>query len=313
MNLLELCNSLLKKEFRNFYVFAGAEYTILDIYIQKVADGIGANIIETDTVDSVYRNLDRRNLFDSGKQLYLVRYDKEFLTEESIWKDIVKKLERAKATLIIKYSDLDARSKFHKTFDEYITEFQPLSVEVLTKYIKNDVDLTDKCCKYLCDITHNDYGRILLEIDKIRSLASFRSMSDMDAFKECYNYGAFYIDVEGEMFDLIDAILDRDVKSVYELLEESKERGDNPLAVISLLHTKVKTVLQIQTAGNIKNIADSTGLTGFQIKNSKPFVGRYSNSELVRFLKYIRYCDRGVKDGSIQPEMVVDYLLVNIL
>ena len=31
MNLLELCNSLLKKEFRNFYVFAGAEYTATEL------------------------------------------------------------------------------------------------------------------------------------------------------------------------------------------------------------------------------------------------------------------------------------------
>ena len=313
MNLLELRNSLTAKQFNNLYIFTGQEYTILDIYIQKVADGIGCQVTNSDFVSSVYKSLDKKDMFGSSKKVYVVKYDKEFLSSEVMWKDLEQKLKRKNNYLILKYTSLDQRSKFYKKFESKITDFQPLSVEVLTKYIKKEVDITDSCCAYLCEISNNDYGRILLDIDKVKNLAQRKNISDMDSFKECYNSNAFHIDAEGEMNDLVDAIMDRDIKGTYELLSESKQRNDNPLAIISFLHNKVRCLLQLQTAGNIKNLAETTGLTGFQIKNSKPFVGRYTEKELVRFMKYLRYCEQGIKNGRIESDNAIDYLLVNIL
>ena len=39
---------------------------------------------------------------------------------------------------------------------------------MLIKYIQREIDLSERNCKRLIDICDGNYGRILLEIDKIR-------------------------------------------------------------------------------------------------------------------------------------------------
>lgn len=313
MNLLELHNSLLNKEENNLYIFFGKEYAILEIYIKKVSDMIGIPSVSYEAFASVYKTLDKKDMFAKGKQLILIREDKDFLSAENMWKDLMPKLKKKGIILILKYSIIDQRSKFYKTFTKQITEFTPLSNEVLTKYIKKEIDISDSACQYLCEITSNDYGRILLETDKVKNFAQYKNISHMDAFKQCYEACVFHIDAEGEVYDLINAIMYRDIKNIYLFLQESKDRKDNPIMILSLLHNNVKALLQIQLAGNVKDLSEKTGLTGFQIKNSKQFTGKYTNKELVRFMKYIKYCEKSIKNGILNADTAIDYLLINVL
>jgi DNA polymerase-3 subunit delta len=313
MNLMELKSSMANKDIHNLYIFYGAEYAILEIYIKKLKDIVGGQYVQYDDVASLYRTLDKKDMFGSQKKFVLIREDKDFLTSESMWKDFESKLSKKDITLVLKYSSIDQRSKFSKAFSDRMTEFTYLSKEVLTKYIKKEIDITDSCCQYLCDITHNDYGRILLEVDKVKSYAQIKNISDMDAFKQCYSENVFHCDVEGEVYDLVNAIMIRSIKDIHYLLQESKERKDNPIMVLAILHNNVRTLLQLQLAGDVKDLADRTGLTGFQIKNGKQFVGVYDNKELVRFMKYIRYCEKGIKNGLLNSDNAIDYLLINVL
>lgn len=313
MNLMELKSSMVNKDIHNLYIFYGAEYAILEIYIKKLKDIVGGQYVQYDDVASLYRTLDKKDMFGSQKKFVLIREDKDFLTSESMWKDFESKLNKKDITLVLKYSSIDQRSKFSKAFSDRMTEFTYLSKEVLTKYIKKEINITDSCCQYLCDITHNDYGRILLEVDKVKNYAQIKCISDMDAFKECYNENVFHCDVEGEVYDLVNAIMIRSIKDIHYLLQESKERKDNPIMILAILHNNVRTLLQLQLAGDVKDLAERTGLTGFQIKNGKQFVGVYNNKELVRFMKYIRYCEKGIKNGLLNSDNALDYLLINVL
>lgn len=117
----------------------------------------------------------------------------------------------------------------------------------------------------------------------------------------------------GAVFDLLDSILRRNVSEVYRLYTESQRRGDSALAIISLLGSNVKAILQVQTLGNSNNLSEYTGLTGFQIKLAKEKLNYYSDMELIRILKVLQYCEKAIKNGIMESDMVVDYLLVNIL
>lgn len=313
MNLPELRNSIASKENRNLYIFYGKEYVILDIYMKKVQNLVSSSVTTYESIVSFYKTLDKKDILSKGSQVVIIRDDKDFLNTEYVWKDLISKLKKKNITLIAKYSTIDQRSKFYKQFEQYITEFAPLSTEVLTKYIKKEVDLENSYCSYLCDITQNDYGRILLELDKIKNLSDSKHMSNNDAFKVCYNANMFYCDAEGEVYDFINAIMFKDIKSIYYLLQESKDRNDNPIMILSLLHNNVKALLQMQLAGDIKDLSEKTGLTGFQIKNAKQFLGKYNNRELSRFMKYLKYCEKSIKTGVLSSDLVIDYLLVNIL
>jgi len=314
MNIMELKKSLDSGELSNLYVFTGEEYTILNIYIDKVCSFFDT-VKRSDSVLSIYKSLSARSLIQTGKQVFVVRDDKEFLTSETIWADLMKRLKARNATLVVKYSSIDARSKFNKHFDEYITVFDRLSDRVLLKYIYKDITLSQENANTLMNACNGDYGRILLEINKIQNVMEYYKLSANDAFKMCLNAHAIYIEPEGQVFDLVDSILTRNYRSVYKMLAESRRRGDNELYVFSLLHNNVKTILQIQTFGNSDNkkLIQATGLTQYQINTCSKYLNRYTCEELIRFMKYIKYCDKSIKDGTMQSDFALDYLLVNVL
>jgi DNA polymerase III delta subunit len=95
--------------------------------------------------------------------------------------------------------------------------------------------------------------------------------------------------------------------------DRSQRRGDSSLAIISLLGNNVKAILQVQTIEGNSNLTDITGLTGFQIKLAKEKLRYYSDMELDRMLKVLQYCEKAIKTGLMEADMVIDYLLVNIL
>ena len=117
MNIVELKKSLDSGELSNLYIFTGEEYTILNIYIDRICDLFDV-VKRSDSVLSIYKNLSSRSLIQTGKQVYVVRDDRDFLTSETIWIDIVKRLKARNATLVLKYSSIDTRSKFNKHFND---------------------------------------------------------------------------------------------------------------------------------------------------------------------------------------------------
>ena len=314
LNIVELKKSLDTGELKSLYIFTGEEYTILNVYIDKVCSKFDT-IKKSESVLSIYKTLTTKSLLSNSKCVYVVRDDKEFLTSESIWNDLEKKLKAKGITLIVKYESIDARSKFSKHFADSITVFDRLSDQILLKYIKNDLNITTENATILINACKSDYGRILLEIDKIQQLANRLNISDTDSFNKCMQSRIIYLEPEGQVFDLVNCILLRDYKNVYRLLAESRRRSDNELYVLSLLHNNVKALLQIQTFGNSDNkkLIQATGLTQFQINNCMKYLNRYSCEELVRFIKYIKYCDNSVKDGTFTASFAIDYLIVNVI
>lgn len=314
MNIIDLKKSIDSGNFQNLYIFTGEEYTILETYIKMICNKIGVEPKSSESVSNIYNTLHTKSLFNTGKTVYVVRDDKDFTSFESGWDGIEQKLKSKNITLILKYSNIDNRSKFAKKFTDTITVFDKLSETVLSKYIKKDLELKQDYVDYLISMCNKDYGRILLEIDKIKNASVFYKLSNDDAFKMCLSSRAFYIEPEGEVYDLVDSIMTRNYRDIYPLLEESKRRGDNQLLVVSLLHNNVRAVLQLQTCGTKdKEISKNTGLTPFQIKTAMKYVNRYTCEELVRFMKYLHYCEKGVKNGLFTQDFILDYLLVNVL
>jgi DNA polymerase III delta subunit len=174
------------------------------------------------------------------------------------------------------------------------------------------MDLSDDSCNYLIDICNSDYSRILLELDKISNAKQFYDLDDKNCFKMCLSSKLFYEPPEDVVFSLIDAILTRNTKLAYELLEESKRRNDSTIMILSILHNNAKQLLQVQEMCACKDKSEFTGLTPFQLKSASKYINRYNTKELIRFIRMIRYCDKSIKDGTMTDDIVIDYIFINI-
>ena len=107
-------------------------------------------------------------------------------------------------------------------------------------------------------------------------------------------------------------MLIRDIKSVYNLRKQLKQINESNIKLISLLYINFKTILLIQSC-NSTDICKTTGLQYYQVKYNKDKTKFYTIGELVNALRIIQQIEKGIKSGTIDEVISLDYLLVNIL
>lgn len=293
-------------EFDKFYIFTGDEVKIMDMYIDMIAKKSGLSIERSDSLSAVYKKIKAKTLIQTN-YLYIVRDDKDFSSEERLWTKFDK--SPSDNIVIFYYTSIDKRTKFWKHFGEQIVVFDHLNTDVLIKYIQKDIKLSDAACRELIKACEGDYGRILLEIDKIKNFPGERPDTTL---RYLLDEGVIYQPPTDAIFDLVSAILSRNPKKIWSLYEECKLIGEANVVILSVLHTNVKQLLQVQSCiKEDRNIVETTGLNGFQIKLVKPNVGKYKNGELVRMMRYIRKAERGIKTGEMSDAISLDYVLVN--
>ena len=312
MTLPELKTSLAEKKKQPLYIFTGPEIAVMDIYIKKVAQ-MFSKVLYVESLQAIIPQLKSNSLISKDSVLYVIRDDSSITSAEKIWASIISGRLQKSNTLLFTFTNMDKRGKFYKTMQNIITYFDLLSPTILMKYINKDLQLTKENAEYFIEITGHNYNKLLLEIDKVKNLSNHLSIDNNTAFEMCIEHNAFYIPPDGDVFTLLNTILNRDVNGTYEQLNKFKMRGDNPLGILSLLHTNIKALLQLQCADGLPNIGKVTGLSGFQINNISKFKNKYSNEELVRILKILNYCDKATKyTGTIETNILLDFLLVKI-
>ena len=307
MNITDIKKQIQTGSLSHYYIFSGEEIEVQRIYINKMAEIKGCQIIHADKLADVWQDIISPSMFDDGV-IYVVRDDKDILSgkvqlnEELLGENI----------LIHLITSVDKRTKWYKSNSDKIVEFERLSSEVLKKYIQRAISLNKTNCERFIAICENDYSRILLEIDKIQRYITVTNSSADVAFEELVKSGAIYQPPSDAIFDLVDAILHRKVNLTYNLLQECYEIGEASLVILNVLYSNTKQVLQVQACES-DDVSSSTGLTKWQVKCAKDKCNYYSNGELVNILRQIQKIQKGIITGQIDDNMSVEYLLVNIL
>ena len=319
MDVATLKAKIKTKQLPSYLIFSGDEWKVQQIYINQIAKVTGKEIKRIDDVASIYGKLKNRSFVQNGV-IYIVRDDKELMNSEKLQQQISAGL-LGDNMLIHLLTTVDKRTKFYKQYKDTIVEFEPLNDVVLKKYILKEINLSESNTQRLIDICEHDYGRILLEIDKIKRYVS----TDMPLFGHgkdsteedcCFEMllkdGTIYEPPYDAIFDLVDAILDRKVNKAFDLLQQSYDVGEATMVMLSVLYTNAKAVLQVQTYHGDK-ITEGTGLTGWQIKNAKSHVGKYSENELIYIVQLCQKLEGGIKTGRMEDEFAMQYLLTHIM
>lgn len=311
MNIADVKTQINNKDIQSYYIFAGDEIEVQRIYINKIAEVLGYNVVRADCIADVWSSINTPTLFDKPC-VYVVRDDKDLAQDEILQEQIEK--NRLNDNVIINLlTVVDKRTKFYKANSDKIVLFERLSTDVLVKYCQRLTTLNKRNCERFIAICENDYARILLEIDKIKQYqAKFSNLSDDEIFEQFVAEGTISIPPKDAIFDLVDAVLKRQIDRVYDLLEQCYAVGEANMVILSVLYNNAKQVLQVQACDS-SDIVKSTGLSSWQVKCAKEKCGNYSIGELVNILKMIQKIQKGIITGQTEDSMSVEYLLVNIL
>lgn len=306
MTIQELHNQIMDKHITdNLFIFIGPEYFVQHVYIEKIAQIKNLNIKYTDDFNSIQASLDSSSLFKEYN-LYVIQDDMELLKHERVWKEI----NPGKNIIIFKYSSLVKNSKFLNYFSEKSIIFEKLSQNVLINRLK-PTGLSIDNIKKLIEIGDNNYGQILLELDKVKQAANGSNNLDY-YFITLDAQGAFHKNISDITFDFIDYLVTRDIQNSLKLYQQLKQIGESNIKLLSLLYTTFKVILLIQTC-HTSDICESTGIQYYQLKMNQNKIGYYGVQELVFILKLIQKIDTNIKQGNMEETISIDYLLSNIL
>lgn len=305
MDINTVKSDIIQRTVRPWYMFTGPEVKVQDIYIEKLAEVKGLNIVRVDSVAQIFKKVQNKS-FVQTSSCYVTRDDRDFITVEKAWENLESVIGDNLVILI--YSELDNRSKFAKRYKEQFVQFEHMSESVLVKHIQQEIQLDEKSAIKLAQICEYDYSRVLLEIDKIKTFDT--QAEPIEAFNELLYQKIIYTPPKDAIFEFTDAVLKRQVKA-FDLLSQSYAVGEATMVLLSVLYNNVKQVLQVQSCKG--DVAKTTGLTAWQIKCARDKCGQYSDNELMRMLRCIQYVEKGVKTGTIDEKIAVEYVLVRCM
>lgn len=312
MEITEVKAHIRDNNFNKFYIFSGTEWKVQRLYIDQIVKVSGKELRYIDSIMDIYGKKGNK-MFTQKSYVYVVRDDKEIIQNEKIQEQLSSIV--GNNILVILLTAPDKRTKFYKAYKDTIVEFEALKPAVLKKYIQKETPLTDDNCDKLMEACEYDYGRCLLEIDKIKQFmqadASVDGMLEDGAFIYLLNSGVIYQPPKDAIFDFVDAILDGDVNLSFELYHQCLAVGEATMVMIMVLYNNAKAVLQVQSCKS-SDVSKATGLTSWQIMNAKKHLRKRTISDLLYIMKICQQAQQAIVTGTMEEEYVMGDILTRI-
>lgn len=128
-----------------------------------------------------------------------------------------------------------------------------------------------------------------------------------EVFEHLLNDGTLYIPPRDTLWDFIKAFLQNKPSKAYELYQELKELQSPTFAILTNLYNNAKQVLQVQICTS-NDIAKTTGLTAWQIRNAKECINKYKASDLAVLMRLIQKVESNIKQGKLDEQIAIDYI-----
>lgn len=313
MELVDLMKRISSNDIPHFLILFGEEQTILNIYLNHILEATNTKRISADSVSYIMQNINKKSL-DKSIRLYVVQDDMAFLRAEDSWETV--RNTSTKDYIILRYHSLDKRSAFVKKNQQNLVEFSRLSKEVLQTYISKDLpDLSEKNSSNLVEYCNYDYGRILMEIDKVKQYSSVRTDLTIDScFVQLDKQGLFHKEIGDITFELTNAVLGGYPETAIQKLDEAKRKGEPAMMIVSILYNGFRNLLAYQGLGSNKQGAmERTGMTKGELYGCTKNVGGYSIAEVKRNMLKCQEIEAGIKMGTIDEDIALEYAVLSCL
>jgi DNA polymerase-3 subunit delta len=148
------------------------------------------------------------------------------------------------------------------------------------------------------------------ELDKLAMYAGERAVITMDDVRKLSAQVQ-----EARVFDLTDALAQRNQKQALDILHDLLADGEAPLRLISTITSQVRSLLLVkelsQKGMRAAEIASTAGLSPFVAEKALRQVGKFTVSQLENSYRQLLATDAALKRSRMTPEMALDLLVVD--
>lgn len=297
MDIVALKKQIKDKKLDNFYILAGEEIGVLNVYISQMGD----NVVRADEVSEIWTKLTSRTL-GTQPAVYVVRDDKKFMSaeREKVWTGIQDKIKNG--ILVLCATNLDKRSKFAKAFEENTVVFEKMTPAQLVQFAKKHLKTASKPALehlvYLCD---NDYSRVENEIDKIKRITDKPTVELLEQI--------IIPPKESTAFTYVDAVIKGQYyEAIYDVnVLTSEGKSGVGVQLLGLLYNNFRNAVLV--LGNPKG---GHGVNGYVANKLKSEIC-YRPNEILSILRIIQRYEKGIKIGQYEENYAIVAATLEIL
>ena len=196
-----------------------------------------------------------------------------------------------------------------KTYKDYIVNIPKLEEWQIKDYMCSILPgLDEKYIDWLMKNSNNNIYRLQQEADK---LLIFTEKERNILFKKMLEDDAFIDITSNTIFNFTNSITNKDVRSLNTIYSEIENIDIEPIGLVTVLYKNFKDIISVQLTKNAT--AQSLNMNPKKFNAIRYSCGKYNAQSLNKILKTILSIDKRLKTGELPVNLIIDYLLVNIL
>ena len=164
-----------------------------------------------------------------------------------------------------------------------------------------DLDELIEKCNYNIYRIDNELAKLNIFTDAERPYVFNDFISD-NVFSDLSKY---------KIFDFTNAIIKKDIPTLINIYKEKDNIDIEPLGVVTILLNSFRDIITLQFDPRLT--IDTSGIPKNRFWAIKYNCGIYTNQKLIQIFKLLCDIDKQLKTGSITIDLIIDYLIINIL
>ncbi len=231
--------------------------------------------------------------------------------------EYVPQLPETTVLILLADEELTSSSPLLKTAEEQGKVIQctlPKGAALETWIIKRaaslGVKITSEAAAMLANYIGNQLRLLANELDKLATYVGPGATITVEDVRQLSAQVQ-----EARVFDLTDALAQRNRKQALDLLHELLADGEPPLKLISTITSQVRSLLLVkELAGDglrLSQIVSATGMAPFVAEKALRQIGKFSSSQLEGVYHQLLATDAALKRSRMTPDMALDLLVIN--
>lgn len=311
------------------YLLYGEEYFLLneklnEIIAELCIDNVISMDFEFSSVTDILNEVCYVDLFNAKKLLIISNFSFKSLKEDDE-KELIRYFDNLNENVIIfKCIDksLDSRKNIVKKFDSAgkVYNIKKLDRWKLFDYLKDlfkreKYKITDELLKKIINICgYNNYSENNNYIfDEVSKLMMY-NLKDKEITEEDID-DVVLKNTENEMFNLINAVTRKDIKSIFDEFKIIKELNIDPYMVLNGISKQFRNLLQIKILNkemSNDSVAKKLGMNPYAVEIISKNTGLYSIEKLADILDKIFYVDEKMKSENIDKYKILEQFFIDL-
>ena len=318
----KLLQDIKNQEYSQIYLLYGDEDYLRKQYRDKLKEAL---IDDGDTMNNHYyegKDTKQEEIIDLAETLPFFASRRVIVIENSGWfqkggEKMAEYLPSLPDTTYFVFveTQVDKRSKLYKAVGKQgrISEFASQDEQTLKRWIlgmlkKENKNITAADLQFLLERTGTQMANIKTEMEKLLCYTLEKSEITRDDIEEICTKR-----VQNQIFDMINAIADREQKKALQLYYDLLTLKEPPMRILALIGRQFNLLLQVKELKkkgySQQIIAEKTGLHGFVVGKYEKQAARFKSAELREALEACVEADENVKTGKMNDVMSVEILI----